>query len=318
MDKNYKVVSSAVTFGKFNHEPVQRLLDLGFEVQLNPFGRPFTPAEFHEIAGDADAVIVGNDKVTESVIRQFTKIKVIAKHGVGIDGIDTVTAAELGITVTNAPGTNKEEVADSAMAFLLMMARDIEKMSRETKAGKWIKYPTSSMNNKTLGIIGAGDIGTAFAKRAAGFGMRLLVCDPIQRDEVRVLGAEYVGLDQLLEESDFVSIHCPLDLTTEKMLQKAEFEKMKSGVFLVNTARSQILDYDQLYPFVKSGHIAGYAADVFDFEPPVMHPLYKLSNVFLTPHVAGTTYDSNYRMGSTAVDNVIAVLQGETPPNKII
>ena len=318
MMKKFKVVGTAVTFGRFNKEPIERLKKIGCDVTLNPFGRPFTTEEFKKIAGDADAVIVGNDKVNEEVIRNFTNIKVIAKHGVGIDGIKIDVAKSLGITVTNAPGTNKEEVADSAMGFMLLMARDFVKMSRETKEGKWIKYPTFSMANKTMGVIGVGNIGTGFVKRALGFGMRVIASDPVVREEPQNLGVDYVDFETVIREADYLSIHCPLNETTEKMFGAAEFEKMKKGIFIVNTARSQILDYDALFEVVKSKKVAGYATDVFDYEPPAMHPIYELDNVYLTPHVAGTTYDSNYRMGSTAVDNVIAVLTGETPPNLIV
>lgn len=317
MEKKFKVVSSAVTFGNFNSEPVERLEAIGCEVVLNDFGRPFSVEEFKMIASDADAIIAGNDKVNEEVISSLKKAKVIAKHGVGIDGINIEAAKEHGITVTNAPGTNKEEVADSAMAFMLLMARDLVKMSHETKAGRWIKYPTHSLADKTMGIIGAGNIGTAFARRSSGFGMKILAADPVEREEAKKLGVEYASFDQVIRNCDYLSVHCPLNGSTYKLFGRKQFEMMKNGVFIVNTARSQIFDYDDMYDFVKNRKIAGYSSDVFDYEPPAMHPLYRLSNVYLTPHVAGTTNDSNLRMGNTAADNVIAVLKHEAPPNLI-
>lgn len=318
MEKKYKVVGTAVTFGHFIEEPVKRLEAIGCEVILNPFGRPFTQKEFTEIAGDADAVIVGNDQVDAAVIEGLKKVKVIAKHGVGVDGIDCEAAMCAGIKVTNAPGTNKEEVADSAMGFLLLMARDLPKMSQETKRGDWNKYPTHSLFGKKVGIIGAGNIGTAFVRRAMGFGLDVLVCDPIERSEVKALGAAYVDFETVIHSADYLSIHCPLNDTTRNMLTASSFAKMKTGVFIVNTARSQILDLDDLFEAIGVGKVAGYATDVFDKEPPEPHQLYALDNVYLTPHVAGTTYDSNRRMGNTAVDDVIAVLQGQLPPNLIV
>lgn len=317
LDKKYKVVSTAVTFGKFNSEPVERLKEIGCEVMLNPFGRPFSTAEFKELASDADAIICGNDKINEEVIRSLKNCKVIAKHGVGIDGIDIDTAKELGITVTNAPGTNKAEVADLAMGFLLAMARDIPKMSAETKDGKWIKYPGYSMEGKTIGIIGVGNIGTEMVKRCLGFGLKVIAYDPVQREEIKKMGVKYVELSEMLQDSNYISLHCPLNAMSYQMLGKSEIKTMKSGIIIVNTARSQILDYDALYEAMVEKDILGYASDVFDFEPPAMHPLYALENVYLTPHVGGTTYDSNYRMGSTAVNNVIEVFKGKTPPNLI-
>ena len=189
--EKWSVAATAVTFGRFYKGSVERLEEAGCEVKLNPYGRPLTSEEMVEFAKDADALIVGNDKVPAEVIAQFDYMKVIAKHGVGVDAIDKDQAHKMGIIVTNAPGTNKEEVADCAMGFLLMIARDFYKMVQETKSKEWIKYPGISMRGKKMGVIGIGNIGTAFVERAVGFGMGILGYDIVERDRAKELGVTF-------------------------------------------------------------------------------------------------------------------------------
>jgi D-3-phosphoglycerate dehydrogenase len=315
--KGWKVVGTAVTFGKVNMEPVNRLKQMGCEVLTNEFGRPFTNEEFVKIAGDADAIIVGNDKVPGSVIRQLKNLKIIAKHGVGIDSIDIKTANELGIVVTNAPGTNSQEVADLAFGMIHMLARWLHTVNSTTKEGQWYKPMGMGLYNKTIGIIGVGKIGTAVAKRATGYDMNILGFDLVQRPEARALGVCYTGLEELISKSDIVSLHVPLTEKTRNMLNGDRFKFIKRGTILINTARSQLLDNDALFCALTDGTLRGYAADVYDYEPPAPKPFFALDNVVLTPHIGGTCIESNLRMGNTAVDNVIAVMEGRIPPNLV-
>ncbi len=317
MTKKWKVLATAVTFGKVNKQPKERLEAIGCEVVTNPFGRPFTLEEFAQYGADADALIVGNDKVTAEVIARCPKLKIIAKHGIGVDGIDIKVANAKGITVTNAPGTNSQEVADLAIGFMIMLGRGLYPANRDTKDGKWIKPMGVSMYEKTVGIIGTGTIGRALASRAGGFKMNILGYDLFENDEAKKYGVKYVSLDELLEKSDYVSLHLPLTSETNNILSAEKINKMKKGAILVNTARRQLVDYDALYKALQSGLLRGYATDVYDAEPPKHIPLFDLENVLLSPHLGGTTLESNRRMGDTAVDNVIAVLKGEKAPNVI-
>lgn len=313
--KKWKVVSTAVTFGKINKEPVKRLEEFGCEVIINPFGRPFTEEEIIRYAFDADALIVGNDKIPGNVIKKCKKLKIIAKHGVGIDSIDIKTANQLGIVVTNAPGSNSEEVADLAFGLLHMLARGLYQANTDTKNGKWVKPVGISLSKKTLGIIGVGAIGTAVAKRATGYDMKILGYDVKKNALALELGVKYVELDELLSEADFISLHLPLTKDTVNILNADRFKLIKKGAILINTARSQLIDNEALYKALIDGTLRGYATDVYDFEPPKPLPFFNLPNVILTPHIGGTTIESNKKMGETVVDNVIAVLKGETPPN---
>lgn len=313
----WKVAGTAVTFGKVNKEPVKRLEEFGCEVTLNPYGRPMTEDEMIKYASDADAIIVGNDKVTSRIIENLKNLKVIAKHGVGIDGIDVKTAERLGITVTNAPATNSEEVADLAIGYILMLARGMYQANADTKAGRWIKPTGISLHEKTIGIVGLGAIGVALAKRAKGFDMNILGYDIKENPSALEVGVKYVSLEELLSKSDFISLHLPLTSGTVNLINEERLNLIKKGAILVNTARRKLVDYDALYKLLSQGKLRGYAADVFDFEPPEHMPIFDLPNVIVTPHIGGTTIESNRRMGDTAVNNVIAVLRGQTPPNLI-
>lgn len=313
--EKWKVVATAVTFGKVNKEPLERLKKFGCEVITNQFGRPFTSEEIIKYAADADALIVGNDKVTKLTIENCKKLKIIAKHGVGIDSIDVKSANKLGIIVTNAPASNSKEVADLTFGFIAMLARDLYNAVYNTKCGKWIKPMGISMYKKTIGIVGTGAIGVEVAKRATGYDMNILGYDILKNPLALKLGVKYVELDELLRRADFISLHLPLTSNTLKIISEKKFKLMKKGVILVNTARSQLVDNNGLYEALKNGTLRGYATDVYDFEPPECLPFFKLPNVILTPHIGGTTIESNRCMGDTAVDNVIAVFKGETPPN---
>lgn len=312
----FKVLASTVTFGKLNKEPTERMEALGWTVVTNPYGRPLTPIEFGEVGADADALIVGNDKITADVIDRCPKIKVIAKHGIGVDAIDIKYANSKGIYVTNAPGSNATEVADIVVADMINLARSIIISNSDTKAGKWNKPKAPMcMKGKTVGIIGTGHIGCQVASRLHGFDMKLLGYDIFENEEAKSYGVKYVSLDEILTTADYITLHAPLVKETKNLLNAERIAKLKPGVIIVNTARSQLIDYIALESGLKRETIRGYAADVYDHEPPEHLPLYDLDNVIVTAHIGGTTKESNLRMGNMAVDNVIAVLTGNTPPN---
>jgi D-3-phosphoglycerate dehydrogenase len=311
----WKVVVTAVTFAKADPEPLQRLQAIGCEVITNSLGRPLTEGEMINAAQDADALIVGNDKVTGKIIRSCPRLKVIAKHGVGVDGIDRKTAAECGVVVTNAPGVNSHEVADLTFGLLHMLSRGLYIANEATKSGHWLKPMGVGLWGKTIGIVGVGKIGLATAYRATGYKMKILGFDCVKRPEANEIGLDYVALDQLLQQSDFVSLHLPLTNETRNILDDGRLGLLKPGAILINTARSQLVEYETLYKALLDGRIRGYGVDVYDFEPPQLHPMFSLENVILTPHLGGTCKESNIRMGNTAVSNVIAVLEKRTPPN---
>ena len=311
------VVSTAVTFGRSATQPVRRLEDAGCEVRLNPYGRPLSKDEMVEFAHDADAIILVNDQLPASVIKRLKKLKVIARYGVGFDGVDLAEARDQGIVVTYAPATNREETADFTFGLILDLERHISRMVMDTRAGGWKKYTGTSLYGKTIGIIGVGQIGTAVARRALGFGMDILGYDIVQRNEAAVYGVVYTTLNDLLRRSDIVTIHLPLDESTRNLIGSRELRLIKPGSILINTARAGIVRHGALDKALRDGRLAGFAIDVFSKEPPDHQPYYDYDNVLVTPHVAGNTYESSQRMGNVVVDNILSVKEGVEPPDPV-
>lgn len=318
MDK-FKVVATTVTFGKFNKEPVERLTEAGCEVITNKKGRPFSEEEIIEASTGADALIVGTDKVTENVINQLDdSVKIIAKHGVGFDSINLEAARERKIFVTNVPGSNSNEVADLAIGFLISLARNIPIGNKELREGIWNKRAGVSMKGKTIGVVGTGAIGLEVIKRTTGFNMNVLAFDLRENSEAISLGAKYVDKETLLRESDFITLHLPNTSDTHHFIGRNELEVMKDNALLVNTARAGLVDYTALDKALTDGALQGYATDDFEEEPTPYLDIFDHDNVIVSPHIGATTIDANLIMGNGVVDCVLAVKDGQRPPENNI
>lgn len=311
------VASCAVTFGIFNKVPVERLEDAGCEVRLNPYGRPLTPVEIVEHAKDADVIILGNDRLDSATIGKLPNLKLVVRHGAGLDNIDFSEFDKREIAVANTPGANKEETADLTFALILDLARMMTQSINQLKGGVWNKIPGRSLYGKTIGIIGVGAIGMAVANRAMGFGMDILGNDIVQRDEAARYGLLYTSLNELLSASDIVTIHVPLTSATKNLIGARELKRMKPGALLINTARAGVVREAALEKALMSGHLGGYAVDVYAKEPPNPTPYMSLPNVLTTPHIGSSTMEANLRMGDMAVDNILAFMNGAVLPNKV-
>lgn len=311
------VCASAVTFGHVSQAPIERLREAGCEVRLNPLGRPLNKGEMTEFAKDADALILGNDQLSGPVIKQLKKLKIIARYGVGFDGVDLAEAKARGILVTYAPAANREETADFTFGLILDLARHITNMAITTRGGGFEKRAGVSLYGKTIGILGVGQVGTAVARRAVGFGMDVLGYDIDQRTEPTVYGCIYTTLNDLLRRSDIISLHLPLNDSTCYLIGARELCMMKASCILVNTARGGIIRHDALNKALLNGEIAAYATDVFETEPPTHQSYFDYENVLVTPHVAGSTWESSERMGNVVADNVLAAMRGDTPPDLV-
>lgn len=311
------VASCAVTFGIFNKVPVERLEDAGCEVRLNPYGRPLTPVEIVEHAKDADVIILGNDCLDSATIGKLPNLKLVVRHGAGLDNIDFSEFDKREIAVANTPGANKEETADLTFALILDLARMMTQSINQLKGGVWNKIPGRSLYGKTIGIIGVGAIGMAVASRAMGFGMDILGNDIVQRDEAARYGLLYTSLNELLSASDIVTIHVPLTSATKNLIGARELKRMKPGALLINTARAGVVREAALEKALMSGHLGGYAVDVYAKEPPNPTPYMSLPNVLTTPHIGSSTMEANLRMGDMAVDNILAFMNGAVLPNKV-
>lgn len=247
-------------------------------------------------------------------------LKVIAEFGVGYDNIDTAAASERNIAVGNTPGVLTETAADFAFALIQASARRLAESDRFVRRGEWKWFEPLDLlgldiNGSTLGIIGLGRIGSAVARRALASGMTVIYHNRNQPADD--LGCRRVGsLDELLAESDFVSVHCPLTPETQGLIGAAQLEMMRDHAALINTARGPIVDTEALANALRSGVIAYAALDVTDPEPiPPGHPLIEMDNVTLLPHIASATVGTRRKMSEMTVDNILAVLRGKLPPN---
>jgi glyoxylate reductase len=249
------------------------------------------------------------------------QLKVISNCAVGVDNIDVQAATARGIPVGNTPGILTETTADFAFSLLMAAARRVPEGDQHVRAGKWQTWGLTLLLGQdiagaTLGLVGFGRIGKAVARRAAGFNMRVLYYDPEHEPHADDPPAQKVTLKELLSESDFVSLHTPLNQDTYHLMGAEEFSQMKSDAILVNTARGPVVDSQALYRALKERQIGGAALDVTDPEPlPAAHPLLTLDNLIVTPHIASASRATRGKMAQMAVDNLLAGLNGTPLPN---
>ncbi len=260
-------------------------------------------------------------KIDETVLQKAPRLKVISNMAVGVDNIDLQACTRRGIPVGNTPGVLTDGTADLTMALLLATARRLMEASRDAREGRWLTWsPTGwlgkDLSGSTLGILGMGQIGQAVAKRAQGFGMRLIFTDPNPRDEVaQRLSAEQVSLEILLRESDFLSVHVPLTSETRGLIDEKALKQMKRDAILINTSRGPVVDTGALVTALKEGWIAAAGLDVTDPEPlPPDHPLYELPNCLIVPHIGSATWNTRRNMAQLACQNLLAGLQGRRLP----
>ncbi len=274
---------------------------------------------------DADAFLCVGSRVDSSVLdRVGDRLKVIANWGVGYNNIDADYAAGKGIMVTNTPDVLTETTADMAWALLMAVARRVVEADAYVRAGQFQGFKPFAMLGsdvwgKTIGIVGFGRIGQAVGRRALGFGMKVLYYDAVRLspESEKELSATYVDLDTLVKVSDFVSLHVPLVDDTRHLIDAARLSTMKPAAFLVNAARGPVVDEQALLDALRDGKIAGAGLDVFEREPEVTPGLLELSNVVLAPHIGSGTWETRTNMAHIAVRNIIAALDGETPPNLV-
>jgi D-3-phosphoglycerate dehydrogenase len=296
------------------------LRDAGFEVRrVGKEERPLDETKLVSIVHreSPEAIITGAEPMSEAVLAASDGLRMIMKHGVGVDNIDLGAAVSRGIAVANAPGTNTEAVADLAFGFILSLLRRICPANASTRSGSWERYIGHELGSMTIGIVGTGRIGAVVARRAHAFGASLLGYDVVEDEGLKSdCNLRYVSLDSLLREADVVTLHAPLMPQTRKMIGKAQLESMKPSALLVNCARGELVDEGSLYECLQAGGIAGAAVDVFATEPPRDSPLLKLDTVLATPHIGAYTYEAMEAMDRLCAETIAAVLlRKETPPN---
>jgi len=264
------------------------------------------------------------DLIDEELLERARGLKIIANNGVGFDHIDVRAATRRGIPVTNTPGVLTDSTADLTFALILATARRVVEGDRMTRCGDFkfwapLHFLGHDVSGKTLGIVGFGRIGKAVARRAAGFDMKVIYYSRTRLavDEEEGLGVAFAALDELLRVSDFVSLHVPLGRETLHLIGAAELGTMKSSAHLINTARGPIVDEAALVDALRTGRIRAAGLDVYENEPRLSPGLSELENVVVLPHVGSATVETRTRMALMAVDNLLAGLRGERPPNCI-
>lgn len=274
-----------------HEEGIEKLKQAGFEVDVNP---TITSEQLTKIVSNYDVLIVrSRTKVTKEIIEAGRQLKVIGRAGIGLDNIDLETAEKKGIMVFDVPAASANAAAELTAGLIISLARSIPRADNSMKEGKWIKKELmgGELRDKTLGIIGLGNVGGRIAKIAKALGMKMLITKrtPPAPELLRELEAEFVLLKELLQRSDVVTIHVPLTPQTKHMIGAQEIQLMKKSAFLINTSRGAIVDEKALLDALKSGKLGGAALDVYEIEPPKDLSLIKLPNVVCTPHIGAQT-----------------------------
>ena len=304
-----------------------RLKEL-FDAQLNDDDTPLTRDQLVAAVAEADVLVpTVTDRITADVIGAAgERLKLIANYGNGVDNIDLRSAREKGITVTNTPGVLTEDTADMTMALILAVPRRLYEGAQVLRSGEWKGWsptfmPGHRISGKRLGIIGMGQIGTAVARRARGFGLMVHYHNrrPVHPDLEAELEATYwESLDQMLARVDIVSVNCPHTPATYHLLSRRRLELLQPHCYIVNTSRGEVIDERALGDLIAAGRIAGAGLDVFEHEPAVDPRLIAADNVVLLPHLGSATVEGRREMGEKVAINIKAFVDGHTPPDRVL
>ncbi|AXB48650.1 phosphoglycerate dehydrogenase [Amycolatopsis albispora] len=292
----------------------------GDEVDVQHVDGTDRPALLEAVKG-ADALLVRSaTKVDAEVLAATSRLKVVARAGVGLDNVEVPAATERGVLVVNAPTSNIVSAAEHAVALLLAVARRVPAADQSLRGGEWKRsaYSGVELNGKTVGVVGLGKIGQLFAQRLAAFGTTLIAYDPyVSAARAAQLGIELVSLDELLARADAFSIHLPKTPETKGLIDAEALKKTKPGVIVVNAARGGLVDEEALAAAIREGHVGGAGVDVFATEPTTASPLFELPNVVVTPHLGASTAEAQDRAGTDVARSVLLALRGDFVPDAV-
>lgn len=298
---------------------LELLREAGFEMVYPD--RPFqmTEEETLEKLKGVVACIAGSEPYTRRVLAAHPQMRVIARAGVGYDAVDVAAATEYGVAVTICPGTNQDAVAEHTFAMILALAKEVIPQHLATQKGDWPRRPTLPLRGRVLGLAGLGRIGKAVALRGLAFGMKVIAYEPMPDNAfVQQHGIRLVTFDQLLRESDWVSLHVPLTPESKYLINRRTLALMKPTAFLINTARGPLVNEEDLLVALREKRLAGAGLDVFEQEPPGKLPLFDCENLVLTPHAAGVDLQSRDDMALASAQSIVALAKGGWPASQIV
>lgn len=308
-----KILITPKSFKNYKDKAYPLLKEKGYEIIENTLGRTMTEAEIIDYAKqDVVGIIIGVDPLSAAVLENCKDLIAISKYGVGMDNIDLEKAKKLGIKVKNALGTNNISVGELAITLMLTMSRNVPRIASSVKSGTWDRVIGCEVTGKKLGLIGGGQIGKEVAKRARGLEMSVSIYDPYFNDTefLNKYGITRVSdLNEILSDSDFISLHLPATNETKHMINKNTLGLMKPNCILINTSRGELVDENALYEALSSGKIAGAAQDVFSSEPPEKDDKFlKLDNFVLTSHIGAFTHEAVEKMAMVSTHNLLEML----------
>ncbi|CUX17587.1 phosphoglycerate dehydrogenase [Clostridium sp. C105KSO13] len=312
-----KILVSASHFDTLCKDAWKLLEENGHEVIFDGSREfpAYSEEELLSIIGQIDAALIGMDVFDEKILKAAPDLKAVAKFGVGVDNIDGEAAKRYGIKVLNAPGQNSNAVAELAVGLILDLLRKVVPLHNEVEKGRWPRNIGSELKGKTVGLLGFGAIARLVARKLAAFDVRLIACDLFPNwAAAEELGVRLTTQEEVITQSDVLSIHIPATRETQNMFNDEMFLKMKKGAYIVNTARGALIDTDALIRALKKGHLAGVGLDAFVPEPlPADSELFECDNVVLTPHTGSETAEAYYNVSMTTCKDIIAVLAGREP-----
>lgn len=305
-----KILITPRSFVQAGKKAFELLESHGADIILNDTGKTLTEVQMIKMCADVEGVIVGIDPVTEKVLKSVGKLKAISKYGAGLDNIDLETARTLGIKVMRADGANSESVAELTIALMFTLARGIFPAAAEVKKGGWGRSVGTEILGKTAGILGLGAVGREVARMCRGLGMDVIAYDPYFNDEEFLDKYSIVksSIGEILQAGDCIFLNMPLTEDTRGLIDRSALSKMKKSAFLINTARGEVVNEEDLYDALKNGGIAGAAQDVFSKEPPGEHKLLALENFILTPHIGAFTKEASEKTAIISAQNLIKML----------
>lgn len=315
----FKLLITSHSFGSCGEDVFDKLKKADIDYTLLHSKEILREEDLIEIIGDYDGIIVGADIINKNVLDHANNLKIISKHGVGLDNIDLEEAKKKGIKVAFAKGSNSAAVGELAISMMFDLARNLTLSTNEVKKGLWNRRKGKELGSSTIGIIGTGNIGREVIKRLSPFVKQILLFDSykVLNLEEEYLNAKYVELEDLLKQSDFVTIHIPLFDETRNLINKDTLALMKKDAYLINCARGGIVNEEDLYFALTNGVIAGAGIDTFIDEPPVNNKLLELDNVVCSPHAGAYTGDAINKMSQLSADAVIAYVNKQEIKNLV-